>query len=203
MLEDLRHCKDPVRIDLYLKQMSDRLGVDKQALQQKLNPKAIVAKPREPAITLAEKVVRQLPQANFKKDDCFYLLAILLSDQGYVAELEEQSQHLAYPDTPTSRLLQKLLSAHQSSHEMALHTLTHALDADENHLLGMANALDIAAAPDILRAMFYEKVSRLRKPNDEASIKLALKRATAEKDRDEVRRLTQELQKLQRPPGIA
>jgi len=163
LCHDLKSCRDPVRLNAYLKLLSKRLDTDIQAMQSKILQ---IQAPTQ-SISAAD-LQTKLPQANVSRDPIFHLLAICLAEYGYTTEIEE-NPNLFLPDTDNARVLKKWINFGANgnykacpSHDEFRQSLATKSDIDIfNAANGLFHRLEIAK--NDYESFFQENLNKLIK----------------------------------------
>ncbi len=161
--QDLKACKDPVRIDAYLKLLAQKLDSDITALRQKISQ---IQQPKENINP--ENLKSKLPQVNISRDPIFHLLAICLVEYGYTTEIEEDP-NIFIPNTENGNILRKWIDFGSQgdfksapSHDSFKQSLTHK---QEHEIFDAANGLfhKLEIGKGDYASFFKENLSKLKK----------------------------------------
>jgi DNA primase len=189
MLNDLQLNKDIIRQGVYLDSMSEKLGVDRQDLEEQLK---IKQKEKIKSTTLQRQ-----HKTHFKKDAPFFLLALCLIEKfDFVTALEELSQ-LPFFSSPTAGVLEKWLKAHAQpgslSHDMFMEKLTER----EKDIFKEARVTEIPTDMDQAKLLYEEKLQQWTgsKPSLD-SLNQKIKNAEKSGDMEELMKLMKEKSEL-------
>ncbi len=157
VMSEINLSSNEMRRDVYCEELAKQLDLPSSAMRKGKQPasKKDVGSQRQST----PSTVRPKPIVD--KDACYYLLAILLADDGLIADFDDlASRFLKIPKSANGKILKAWSDAHQGPHPVPRPTFVETLTETEQDIFNMAGAEDLPEAHR-LKSMMMEKIREL------------------------------------------
>lgn len=193
ILKDLQVCRDPLRTDIYLQEVEDRLKIPMNTLKNR----QVVDEEVQAQRSRSTAKARQRP--SISKDTAYYLLSVTMAEPGYLAEFEERFGSGTLPASPAGSLLKRWIDAHTGPDALPHPVFEAGLDESEREIFSLARSEELPAVGE-LRQLFEDLLKRIQDPRAHVDrLKGEIKKAQRAGDKSKMMELLGEMQRLHRP----